>query len=353
MGIFKKTLTSITILIFLVFNYGLTGLALPTKNLEKDEAGKVGYSVQKMSRDNTESAYFDLYIKPKDEHVLKARVFNETEKPMTIKMSIFTASTSNKVQIVYTKKSPKDDDSIQYYMEDLVKIDAKNNEVTIPANGKVDVEAKLTVPKEVSGVLLGSWYFEKKKSEEESTKSEGVNIQNQYSYAMAIKLEASQISNPNINLLNVEAGLDNYHRAVISKLQNDRPAMMTGVSISSVIKEKNNKEVIYKSEDKDLKIAPNTTFNYSTSLEGKLLKAGKYVLEMNIKTTESKLSKKEWDFKKEFTITDKEVKSLNKDAINEENSQTSIWIIIGIIALCAIIIGLVIWMLLKKKKTTS
>lgn len=351
MELLKKSILSLFVLVFLFSAIGVQVLATPTKNLEKEKAGEVGYSVQKMSRDNTESAYFDLNIKPEDKKVLKARIFNDTDKPMKIKMSIFTASTSNKVQIVYTKKSPKNDDTLQYYMEDLVKI-KDGNEVTVPANAQVDVEANVTIPKEISGVYLGSWYFEKIKEDEES-KNEGVNINNQYSYAMAIKLEASQISNPNINLLKVEPGLDNYHRAIIAKVQNDRPSMMTGVTIKTTVKEKNKKEILYKSEEKNLKIAPNTTFDYSTFLDGELLRAGKYVFEMNVKTTESKLTKKEWDFKKEFTVSDKEVTKLNKDAINEENSQTSMWIIVGLIALFAIIIGVVIWMFLKKRKVTK
>lgn len=324
--------------------------AMPTSNLEQEDGGQVGYSVQKMSRDNTEAAYFDLYVKPNDKKVLKARIFNETDKPMTIKMSIFTASTSNKVQIVYTKKSPKNDDSMQYYMEDLVKIKADNDEVTVPAKGQVDVEAEAKIPKEISGVLLGSWYFEKKVDEEEQEGTrEGVNINNQYSYAMAIKLEASQISNPNINLLDVKAGMENYRRAIVSTVQNDRPAMMTGVTISTTVKEKGESEVLYESKESNLKIAPNTTFEHITLTEGDLLKAGNYVLEMNVKTNNSKLSKTEWDLKQAFEITDQEVTTLNKDAVNEENSQMSMWLIITVIVIILAVIAVVIWLFLRKK----
>lgn len=334
----------------LFFMFSGLGFAMPTSNLEQEDGGQVGYSIQKMSRDNTEAAYFDLYVKPEDEKVLKARIFNETDKPMTIKMSIFTASTSNKVQIVYTKKSPKNDDSMQYYMEDLVKIKADNNEVTVPANEYVDVEANVKIPKEISGVMLGSWYFEKKiEGSEEETESKGVNINNQYSYAMAIKLEASQISNPNINLLDVKAGMENYHRAIVSTVQNDRPAMMSDVTISTTVKEKGESEVLFETEESNLKIAPNTTFEHITLTGGDLLRAGDYVLEMHVKTNNSKLSKTEWDLKQEFTITDQEVKKLNKEAINEENSQISMWMIITIIAFCLLVIAVVIWLFLRKK----
>lgn len=348
MSAIKKLMLSLFVMLLLLTNYSYTGFAMPASDLEKEEAGQVGYSVQKMSRDNTDAAYFDLYIKPKEEKKIKARIFNETDKEITIQMNIFTASTSNKVQIVYTQESPKNDESMQYYMEDLVTIDAKNNEVKVPANKSVDVEATVKVPKEVSGVFLGSWYFEKKDDEDESA-TEGVNIKSRYSYAMAIKLEASQISNPNVNLLDVSAGLDNYRRAIISTVQNDRPAIMSGVTISTKIKEKNKGKVLYTSEAKDLKIAPNTTFDYPTFIDGELLKAGKYTLEMNVKTSDSKLSKREWDLKKDFTITDKEEKTLNKEAINEENSQTSKWLIFGIIALSIVILALVAFLIYRKK----
>lgn len=321
---------------------------MPTEDLKQDEEGQVGYSVQKMSRDNTEASYFDLYIKPKDKKTLKARIFNESDKEITVRMDIFTASTSSKVQVVYTQPSPKNDESMQYYVEDLVKIDAKNNEVVVPANDSVDVEANVTIPEKVSGVLLGSWYFEKK-MEESKNSEEGVSINNQYSYAMAIKLEASQISNPNLNLLKVEPGLDNYKRAIVATVQNDRPALMSGVTITTSVKEKDGKDVLYKSKEENLKIAPNTTFDYPTFMDGDLLKAGKYVFEMNVKTNDSKLSKVEWDLKKEFTVTDKEVDVLNKGAINEENSSSSIWLIIGIIALSVIVIVLVVWMILRNR----
>lgn len=350
LNINKKIIASLCTVTVLFLAFSGSGFAMPTSNLEQEDGGQVGYSVQKMSRDNTEAAYFDLYVKPNDKKVLKARIFNETDKPMTIKMSIFTASTSNKVQIVYTKKSPKNDDSMQYYMEDLVKIKAENDEVTVPANGQVDVEAEVTIPKEISGVLLGSWYFEKKVEEDEGdNETGGVNINNQYSYAMAIRLEASQISNPNINLLDVKAGMDNYRRAIISTVQNDRPAMMSEVTISTTVKEKGESEVLYETEESNLKIAPNTTFEHITLTEGDLLKAGNYILEMNVKTNNSKLSKTEWNLKQEFKITDKEVAQLNKEAINEENSQLSSWMIIAIIAVCLIVVALVVWLFIRRK----
>lgn len=321
---------------------------MPTKDLKQDEEGQVGYSVQKMSRDNTEASYFDLYIKPKDKKTLKARIHNDSDKDIIVRMEIFTASTSSKVQVVYTQPSPKNDESMQYYLEDLVKIDAKNNEVKVPANDSVDVEANVSIPEEISGVLLGSWYFEKVNEETEDGE-EGVSINNQYSYAMAIKLEASQISNPNLNLLKVEPGLENYKRAIIATVQNDRPALMSGVTITTSVKEKEGKKVLYESKEDNLKIAPNTTFEHPTFIDGDLLKAGKYVYEMNVKTNDSKLSKVEWDLKKEFTITDKEVSALNKGAINEKNSASNIWLIIGIIALSVIVIVLVVWMILRNR----
>lgn len=335
------------VIIFLLTIPSYAGFAMPTTDLKQEQGGQVGYSVKKMSRDNTDATYFDLYVKPKDKKELKARIYNETDKDMTIHMEIFTASTSSKVQVVYTQKSPKNDESMQYYMEDIVKIDAKNNDVKVPANDSVDVTATATIPSEISGVLLGSWYFEKKEEDEEA--KEGVNIQNRYSYAMAIKLEASQISNPNINLLKVYPGLDNYHRAIIATIQNDRPALMTGVTITTKVKEKKKGKVLFESKEENLKIAPNTTFDYPTLLGGELLKSGKYIFEMNVKTKDSKLSKNEWDFKKEFTITDKEEAKLNKDALNEDNNQTNIWFIIGMIALAVIILALVVFLIFRKK----
>lgn len=350
MSFAKKIFSFVVVIILLLTIPSYASFAMPTKDLKQEQGGQVGYSVKKMSRDNTDATYFDLYVKPKDKKEMKARIYNETNEDMLIQMEIFTASTSSKAQVVYTQKSPKNDESMQYYMEDLVKLDAKNNTVKVPANGSTDVVATATIPSEISGVLLGSWYFEKKEDEDSEGK-EGVNIKNRYSYAMAIKLEASQISNPNVNLLKVYPGLDNFHRAIIARVQNDRPALMTGVTITTEVKEKKSGKVLFESKEDNLKIAPNTTFDYPTFMDGELLKSGKYIFKMNVKTKASKLSKTEWDLKKEFTITDKEEAKLNKEAINEENSKTSIWFIIGMIALSVVILGLVAFLIFKKKKS--
>lgn len=102
---------------------------------------------------------------------------------------------------------------------------------------------------------------------------------------------------------------------------------------------------MYISEKKDMQMAPNTTFDYPISLEGKRLEPGKYTLVMNAKS-----SKENWSFTKDFEIKAEVAKKLNdKDVTIKKNNNSWMYIILICLLIFIILLAIFIFKIRKKK----
>lgn len=330
-----------------------------SENKVNKEHGNCGvqYSVNKIkSKYETDEShsYFDLHVKPGDQIVIESRIHNSYTNPIKIKQQALTTFTNDNGEISYTSKLKDDqfDKSLKIKFSEISQIDRKSLLVVEPNSDKI-VTMKINVPKDAQdGVILGSWYFEKENRENKDNKKEAIQIHNKYSYAIGVKLTVNkEIEKPNLNLLSVDTGLSNYHKAFKALIQNDRPAIISRLNINAKITKKDNKHVLFRSNRQDIIMAPNSNFNYPIMLGDKKLKPGEYTLYLQARTNDPKWQTKSWKWKKNFRVSAEESKNLNAKAINDNQQHLNLWwILLGTLLFVLILILLILYNKIRKYK---
>ncbi|EHQ9041165.1 DUF916 and DUF3324 domain-containing protein [Enterococcus faecalis] len=322
----------------------LVGVVLPISV----DAAEMNFSVQAVIPENQVDkgkTYFDLKMNPDQKQDLSITMKNDTSKDVTVEIGIHTATTNDNGIADYSGNTEEKDSTLKYDLSDLIEIE---KEMTIPAKGEKTVTAHLKMPKETfDGVLLGGFTFIEKESVDNKEVQEGAQIVNKYAYTIGIQLqETDKVIEPELVLKNVKAGQINFRNVLQANIQNKEAAIIKNLTVDGKIFKKKGKEALYEAKRADLRIAPNSNFNYNISLENEAFKPGTYVFK-GVATA----GEKEWKFEKEFTIKNEVAKELNNTAVNLDKDYSS-YIYLGV-GLLVIILILIILYLLKKVKSNK
>ncbi|MGM0213268.1 DUF916 and DUF3324 domain-containing protein [Enterococcus sp. AZ109] len=332
----------------------MSAAVIPTVgHTEGNPNASIGYSVQKVSPGNevnSSSSFYDLAVTPGEQRTIEAKLINPTDEPIVVVSRIFTASTNNNGEINYTMQPVELDQSLKHQVSELAVVAASDVKTEIAPHSENIVHTTINVPQDVEpGVLLGSWYFEKE-GQTDDTDDEGIVINNKYSYAMAIKLTVQhEIEQPNMNLMTITSGLNNYRKVINANLQNDRPAIIGNLAVSAKITEKGKYDVLYENESDGMIMAPNSNFAYPVFLKEQPLKAGDYTMRVTATSDDPKWESQRWEWTEDFTITADEARQINEEALNDPEQPTS-WLLYVVIALIILVIILIILLYRKRKR---
>ncbi|MCH3023264.1 DUF3324 domain-containing protein, partial [Listeria monocytogenes] len=72
----------------------------------------------------------------------------------------------------------------------------------------------------------------------------------------------------------------NYHTAIVANLQNDQPVILEKLSIDAKVYQQNSDKLLYQTKKANMKMAPNSNFDFVIDWENQPLKEGKYRLKM-------------------------------------------------------------------------
>lgn len=324
-------------------------------------AAEISFSVNTKIPDNQidkSKTYFNLKMKSNQEQDVTVTLKNETKKDITINIGINSAKTNKNGVIEYGKSTIKKDESLKYPLDSLM---TGPSSVVVPASSSKDITFHIKVPsKSFKGIVLGGLTFQQKSSEvlQDSSKR-NTTVQNEYAYAVAVLLkESDDVVFPNLNLLKVKAGQDNYRNVINTTIQNTHAAILSDVKVDAKVYSKNGADPVYSSVKNKIQIAPNTLWQYPISLNGTAMQSGKYRLHMQVTGISDKKSKT-WTFDKNFEITSTEAKALNKTDVDlKANTNNTSWVLfmmlsIIIILVAIILIGGTIWYRKKIKNGSN
>lgn len=312
-----------------------------------DGADSVGLRVSAVlpeNQRNTGQSYFDLLVQPKDKQTLVVNLVNTTDKPQKVNTAVTPAKTNVNGVVEYAPSKNKLDKSVPF---DLAKIATLPSSVEIPANSTKKLEIQLDIPdKQWDGVVAGGISVtQAEASDNGDNKKSGVSVRNRYAYAIGVLLQTRQdpTVKEKLNLAKVTASQVDLRNAIISELHNTSETYLKKVAIKSKITRANSRKVLYESDKSDMKIAPNSIFNYPLSLKGHSFKAGRYTMDMTVKS-----EKNTWHFTKDFTITAKEAKDLNNKDITIIHDEGFNWW--WLVALVAIILAIIIYIVRRRRQ---
>lgn len=331
------------IFVFLLV-FALAGV-LPSA-VEADEED-IGFSVQANLPENqleSNQTYFDLRVEPEQKQTLQVGVYNHEDEELTIDTEVYNASTNSNGLIVYEEQE-EIDSSLEVPLTDLVTLE--QTQVTIPPGESKTVDAELKMPDdEQDGIILGGIYFHKN-AEEDS--SEGVNIQNEYSYVVGVQLsENDNDVAPELDLTSVEPNLVNHRPVVKANIQNSQPAIVSDLSMQAEVYKKGEDEVLQEQKADEMKMAPNSNMDFNIDWDNKTLEPGDYTLKMTATDTDN-----DWAWEQDFTVEKEEAKQLEEESVDENEASSNLWLIVGIsiLALIVVVLLLYIWRLKSNKES--
>lgn len=321
-------------------------------NAATNPNGDIGFSVSAQlpnNQRNRKSSFFDLNLKSGESQLLKVTIYNATKRDMKVKTGIHTAYTNSNGVIEYITPAKRFDPSLKYRV-DLITHVQGSDVVVVPANGSKVVEAFLEAPKMAfTGVMLGGWYFQKIDEKVTSEVTNSMNVRNQYAYVIGMKYSFGQTVAPKMSLDKVELGLKNHHTSLLAYLRNTAAVIIPDINLETKIINKKSGKVIKISKKSGVQMAPNSSYDYPFMQGEKMLKAGKYHIQMVAKNKHNR-----WVLEKDFTITSKEVKKYSRESVENKSISPYWFVIIG--ALLMLIVGGVIgclYAVIKKRRHTS
>lgn len=307
-------------------------------------AGTMEYSVKANIPKNQidkKLTYFDLKMVPGSKQTISLTVKNTSKKEKKIIIEPNTAITNQNGVIDYSKPKYKKDSSLKYAFSDLI---SPKQEITLKENETKKVPFTIQMPKEsFDGVILGGFYIYEINKEDKAKENNQVQIKNEFSYVIGVKLtETDKVVKPELKLNKVQAGLMNYRTVVTANLQNTEAVIINNLNVYAWITKEGKKEKLHSTKKSKLSMAPNSNFDFPINWDNQKLEPGKYHL--FVTATDGDQT---WKFNKMFEIKGADAKMINKTAVEVEKDYTFLFIGLAVLILALIIIIII---LLKKKK---
>ena len=279
---------------------------------------------------NKNISYFDLKVTPSSSQELKVKIFNNKEHEIKVKAMVTPATTCRNGFISYTNITNYDE-SLKYPLSDILKLN--QSEYVVPAGGFVTATALLNMPAEsYDGIILGGLVFTKADDSSEAKKEDQMTaqIENEYQYVVGVMLsENDNKVLANMNLKYIKSTLANYHTNLAINLQNDTPVIIPNLKISGTVYKKGNSEIYKFTEKENIKMAPNSNFDFMIDWQNHKFEAGEYRVHVIAQNEEYF-----WEWDENFTITPEQANDTNKDAVDLINSIPNwVYIVLAILVL--------------------
>ncbi|MBO0462417.1 DUF916 and DUF3324 domain-containing protein [Enterococcus sp. DIV1271a] len=306
--------------------------------------------------------YFDIRLDPEQTEELSVELRNDTDKEVKVDVSLNSVTTNSNVVVEYGENNIEKDDSLDIDIADYVEYPET---VTLAPQSKETIVFQVNMPKTIfDGVLAGGITFKEITEEDQSgDDQQGLSIKNEYSYVVALLMRQTENKvAPNLILHEVEPGQINARNVILATLQNDQKTYINQVNLQTKITKKGNDTVLYAEDKEKLQIAPNTRFDFPTSLNGAALEPGEYKIRATVFANEDESGefvreteggpikyRNYWTFEKDFTIDGQVARELNAKDVTIPEDHTWMYLLIGALLLLLVVL-LILWLLWRKKK---
>lgn len=285
---------------------------------------------------NKQVSYFYLKMEPGDEQEIELKLGNSSNEDQKVEVTLTPAITNDNGIIAYPDDVKKVDSSLVHPFTSIATTD---KDVTVPANSETSVKIKLKMPmEEYEGMIAGGINVKLKETKDDAEKKNetGMKIKNVLTYNIGVVLvENETIVVPEMKLNKVFAGQVMGTNTIKTNLSNTKAAPIEELEIAAKIYTEKGKEPLFEEHKKNLRMAPNSNFNFGVGLGNQAYKAGNYRIVINAK---SDPADKKWSFEKEFTIDRETAKKLNATASDLEKDNTLYYIIGGSVLLILLIV---------------
>lgn len=271
--------------------------------------------------------YFNLKLKPNAEKTLKIKVFNPTDKPITVNVSAKDAQTADDGRIDYLSDDPVAKKLLPSPGSHYLQFKPR---VVVPSKSQEWVNVKVKMP---------ATDFKGKKALAINLAAMGKNggsINNRYVYAVGVTLNGTKLPAKKLQRLampKMKTGFVDKQAALQFKVTNPDPVFLKKGHLSIKLTNQKLGFFNYKLDLKKMHIAPNSTFNANLLLGGKRLVAGRYTMVAHFKSDQYQRQ-----IKKTVQITKTDARYINDHNVAYQKKRKMLIIIISAYAVLGIVL---------------
>lgn len=358
-----KRIGKLIMLLFLPFGILIASVVV--------KANEFNFSVSAQLPDNQVNqnvSYFDLLLPIGEKQKLIVELSNSTDKTVIVEANVASATTNLNGVVEYSPNEIEPDKTLKYNIQNYAKI---SNEIILEPQTTQNVEIEVEMPNEVfSGVIAGGLTFKEKAGEASKEEGQGLTINNEYAYVVALLMRQNEEAlAPNLELNEVVAGQVNYRNVINANLSNTQMSYLNQMRVEASVQGVDDTSVLYQTNKESMQMAPNTNFDFPVALNGERLKPGSYQLKMTVfgqsnpegqyvaknESGEEEKFDYRWEFTRDFIITAEEAKTLNKQDVTVKPENTWInWSAIGgVLLLLTFLLFIILWKRRKKEEQTE
>jgi hypothetical protein len=290
-------------------------------------------------------SYFDLNLSPGEKDTLTLTIQNASAEAVDIQITPHAAYTNVHGVVEYGKDALEPDTTLKYPLDVLIEA---TDVIAFAGNETKTIEVPIHMPEEsFDGFLAGGLRIAEVKDTgeaEAASDEEGLAIKNEFAYVIGVIVSNSRDAvTPDLELLDVFADQLNYRNVISATIQNYTPTFVNRLAVEATVQRVGEDEILYQASEEQMQMAPNSHFHFPISLEGDRFRSGEYLLKMQAVSGEE-----EWVWEETFTIEADEARSLNREDVLIDSGVN--WWMIGSIALIVLLIVMVIYLFMQKKK---
>lgn len=295
---------------------------------------------------NEKASYFDIEMEQGQSQNLEVVIYNSSDETITINVENNFANTNSNGLIVYDDSGDKPHESMVHSFTEISSID--NQEVEVPPDEQKTVTVNVQAPENsFDGIILGGLFFQMEL--DESEEEQNVQIQNRYSYALAVQITESdneKTVEPELEFLEASPGIVNHRTGLQTEFVNTAPVIIDGLEITGSVYEEGSEESIYTRTEEEFTVAPSSKFNFPIMYDNQRLEPGKYIFRATAND-----GSHEWEFEEAFEVTEEDANEANEEAVElEEDNSWLIYVVIGLAVIVLLLLTVVIFLIVKRKK---
>ncbi len=276
---------------------------------EKYTENDVGFTVEPVftnTQIDQSKGFFFVRVKPDEPQDLVVKVKSTNKNPTKVTIYVSDAFTNQNGVIDYDGEEYPEDNTLKNSLKEISNV--SDPEITVQNYETKEVKIRITPPKDAfQGVKCAAICVMKAEPEENT---EGLTSLFGYRVGLIVTEDSETYDDgSSLNLLKVQPTVHEGKRVIQTRLQNPEPKVLEKLTVETKLRAKGKEEILRKRKTNDMRMAPNSQFDFATNWGLDPIEAGTYVLSIKADSGENT-----WSWEEEFTIGEKEAKKINEEA---------------------------------------
>ncbi|MBO1306895.1 DUF916 and DUF3324 domain-containing protein [Enterococcus sp. 669A] len=328
--------------------HGEDSSVIGEKKIDQEEKQTdIGFTVEPVlpsTQVDESKSYYYIAVKPGEEQTLTLKVRSTMKDPRKVTIKVSDAFTNKDGVMDYDGTDVKRDETLVDSLEDISTV--SEEEVTVEKLETKEVTITIKPPEQsFSGVKIAAICATSSESEEKQS-----GISSAFGYRLGLMItedeEIDYADGSSLNLLQVKPTVHQGKRVIQARLQNPEPKILKKLKVETKLRRKGEQEVLRKRTTNDMRMAPNSQFDFATNWGLDPIEPGTYTLSVKADSGENT-----WAWEEEFTIGEEEAKKINEQATYTITYPT--WVPIVVVLLGVVIIINIGSLYVRRKKWTT